>query len=142
MIDIQLYKTLLNNAAVELKSISRSRYFNDGKNFTMSIPLQSADSDVIFTEALVAMRELIAHVEELKDVEARAEAAEARVAELEAEQRWIPVSERLPEEWQNVLVIGRDGCIFNWLYTSRMVQPFILHWTHWMPFKPPKPEEK
>lgn len=66
MIDIQLYKTLLNNAAVELKSISRSRYFNDGKNFTMSIPLQSADSDVIFTEALVAMRELIAHVEELK----------------------------------------------------------------------------
>ena len=32
------------------------------------------------------------------------EAAEKRIAELEAAQRWIPVSERLPEPEMNVLI--------------------------------------
>lgn len=36
---------------------------------------------------------------------ARAEAAEAKVSELEAAQAWVLVSERLPENFQEVLVL-------------------------------------
>jgi len=37
----------------------------------------------------------------------------ARIAELEEKQRWIPVSERLPEFNQDVTVIFYDGTISN-----------------------------
>lgn len=56
--------------------------------------------------------------------------------------RWIPVTERLPEEGQNVLVIGRDGYVYNWLHTRSMVQAFLTHWTHWRPFEPPQEVEE
>ena len=41
----------------------------------------------------------------------RASKAEARIAELEAAQRWIPVGERLPKEegWYYAGVLGRFG---------------------------------
>lgn len=73
---------------------------------------------------------------------ARAEAAEKRVAELEAELRWIPVTERLPEEKQEVLVITRNRFVCTWLYTGKMAQLFARYWTHWMPFEPPQEVER
>lgn len=75
-------------------------------------------------------------------LQARAEAAEKRVAELEAEMRWIPVTERLPEEKQEVIVITRNRFVCTWLYTSKMAQLFARYWTHWMPYKLPKEVEE
>lgn len=90
----------------------------------------------------IGVARLVKHIEEQ---EARAEAAEARVAELEAAQRWIPVNERLPEEKQNVLVLGSDGYVFNWRYSSDWrysgLEPQPFDWTHWRPFEPPQEVE-
>ena len=73
----------------------------------------------------------------------------ARIAELEAERRWIPVSERLPEENQQIL--STDGKEFYLDYYARWEgkdnPPCFcdgLSWavTHWMPLpEPPEAEE-
>mgnify|MGYP001178342202 FL=1 len=66
----------------------------------------------------------------------------SRIAELEAKQRWIPVSERLPEEFTLVLTIGKDNLPVaavvdrgHW-YSSF---EYSLNVTHWMPL--PEPPE-
>ncbi len=71
------------------------------------------------------------------------DALRARIAELEAKQRWIPVSERLPEEFTPVLTIGKDELPItavvdrgHW-YSSF---EYSLNVTHWMPLPEP-PEE-
>ena len=73
-----------------------------------------------------------------------------RIAELEAERRWIPVGERLPELDQDVLAIVED-CIaighfyeewggdvyFSWVEVGAMQVA-----THWMPLPtPPEVQE-
>ena len=69
---------------------------------------------------------------------------EKRIAELEAQQRWIPVEERLPEDWTMVLFtngvirgIGqfdKEGFYDYWCEHS-----FDKPVTHWMPL-PDLPE--
>ena len=66
-----------------------------------------------------------------------------RIAELEEKQRWIPVSERLPEEFTPVLTIGKDELPItavvdrgHW-YSSF---EYSLNVTHWMTLPEP-PEE-
>ena len=68
-----------------------------------------------------------------------------RIAELEAERRWIPVSERLPDNWESVLTIDiskstRDvvSAFYN-PETSLWSTPFSsdLWVTHWMPLPEP-----
>ena len=74
------------------------------------------------------------------------EKLESRIAELEAKQRWIPVSERLPEEFTLVLTIGKDNLPVaahvdgkNW-YSSF---EYSLNVTHWMTLpEPPEESEK
>mgnify|MGYP000990102744 CR=1 FL=1 len=75
------------------------------------------------------------------------DALNARIAELEAERRWIPVSERLPDNWESVLTIDiskstRDAVTaFYNPETSLWSTPFSsdLWVTHWMPL--PEPPE-
>ena len=74
------------------------------------------------------------------------DALQARIAELEQQQRWIPVSERLPEDWTMVLFtngvtrgIGqfdKDG-FYDYWYEYSFNKPV----THWMPLPNP-PEVK
>ena len=77
------------------------------------------------------------------------DALNARIAELEAAQRWIPVGERLPEENQQIL--STDGkefyldCYARWegkdnppCFYDRL---FLWAVTHWMPL-PQLPEVK
>jgi hypothetical protein len=80
---------------------------------------------------------------------AREHELETRIAELEAERRWIPVSERLPllRDGKAVLVYTKSGEIYSGLYLGNNEWTGLLHdfregdVTHWMPL-PETPENK
>ena len=72
----------------------------------------------------------------------------ARIAELEAAQRWIPVSERLPEPYTRVLACIKSGYMeVDYMYSEPIVDVGIADFnsldnvTHWMPL-PPSPESE
>lgn len=67
--------------------------------------------------------------------------AEAEVARLRAERRWIPVEERLPEDNEYVLGAERHGCqcYTAWLYHHALRDCFVREFSHWMPL--PEPPE-
>lgn len=69
----------------------------------------------------------------------------ARIAELEAERRWIPVSERLPEEYVKVIAFAKDCMNVDWVLPEDLREvgkgafARLYNVTHWMPL-PKLPE--
>lgn len=68
---------------------------------------------------------------------------EEYIAELEAAQRWIPVSERLPEEDTDgnaLMAICRySGEWVRTAFGAEFADEFVRHYTHWM-YAPQPPE--
>jgi hypothetical protein len=64
-----------------------------------------------------------------------------RIAELEAERRWIPVSERMPEDLQSVVIITNDSMTGIVRYLELYGREGFGAWsedvTHWMPLPEP-----
>lgn len=79
------------------------------------------------------------------------EAAQAKVKEFEARQRWVPVSERLPERLllpngddAGVLAYQKDYCECGFDYTVSNREYFRnqrCKFTHWMPLPQPPEQE-
>lgn len=79
--------------------------------------------------------------EELGKLRTDYELCYKRLAELESVTRWIPVTERLPKEKQNVLGLDRTGTAYHWEYARSLVNIFTSDYTHWMPL-PELPREE
>lgn len=90
--------------------------------------------EALEADYVISNRELL-----IKQVEINRQSA--RIAELEAERRWIPVGERLPEEKQSVLALDRTGTAYHWEYSKCLSNIFVGYYTHWMPLPEP-PEVK
>jgi len=66
-----------------------------------------------------------------------------RIAELEAAQRWIPVSERLPEAYEKVIALAKDCMNVDWVLPKELREvgkgafARLYNVTHWMPLPEP-----
>lgn len=67
-----------------------------------------------------------------------------RITDLEAERRWVPVSERLPDPYMPVLILCSDGYMNVSIRLENDRGDITFSFddiTHWMPLLPP-PEDK
>ena len=78
-------------------------------------------------------------------MQGRIELLNARIAELEAAQRWIPVSERLPDAYEKVIALAKDCMNVDWVLPKELREvgkgafARLYNVTHWMPM-PQLPE--
>ena len=66
-----------------------------------------------------------------------------RINELEAERRWIPVGERLPEAYEKVIALAKDCMNVDWVLPKELREvgkgafARLYNVTHWMPLPEP-----
>ena len=78
--------------------------------------------------------------ENVDNLHAEIKELEAELAALREANRWIPVSERLPENGQEILALGRSKTVDNWLFYQAVEGVFRMEYTHWRPL--PEPPEQ
>lgn len=82
---------------------------------------------------------LLEHIDDLHFAVNENTELNARNAELEAAQRWIPVSERLPEAYEKVIALAKDCMNVDWVLPKELRQvgkgafARLYNVTHWMP---------
>ena len=89
------------------------------------------------------------NVSDVSTPEPPEDALTARIAELEAAQRWIPISERLPEPYTRVLACIKSGYMeVDYMYSEPIVDVGSADFnsldnvSHWMPLpQPPEVQE-
>ena len=115
-----------------------------GKVTGLGCTLTSAECDYLIAHDDV-LTQYITLLENDQLMKQRIAELEARIAELEARQRWIPVSERLPDNWESVLTIDISKSTQD--VVTAFYNPEISLWathfscdlwvTHWMPLPEP-----
>ena len=78
--------------------------------------------------------------ENVDNLHAEIKELEAELAALREANRWIPVSERLPEEGQKIWAKEYGKGIQEFKYSKALVEIFVRHYTHWRPL--PEPPEQ
>jgi hypothetical protein len=118
---------------------------NDGGEYwSRSLALDALDEIERLQDLMLAYENDLV----LVSVYGKLKRAEERIEELEAERRWIPVSERLPENGERVLVRMSNfyiviACYFykNGYWKNDSGQEIFIV-THWQPLpQPPKDGE-
>jgi len=105
-----------------------TKYFIDGRRLYLSAyKLFPLGDPVVITDLVKGCIEALDEIEHLQQ----------RIAELEQERRWIPVSERLPEEGQPVLIdFGNNEITVGiWFWENEPEEwsngTDYVGWQHW-----------
>lgn len=124
--------------------VARVRYHIQKANFT---GLKEADSKLLLADAADAMEELQQQVEHYHGcMDDWFEAAQEYKS---AVPKWIPMTERLPEKFENVIVANKcgkhydiDKAWWNGYCFDRCAKGPYQNVTHWMPLPEPPKEDK
>jgi len=121
----------------------------DKENQKLQLRLAASENDILLREVNEMLKKTQSRLQQVEDNREHIKRllcdAEKRIAELEAEQRWIPVSEGLPEDSRiyDVAIAGYQyswtgSCVFGkWIGESGKA---ILGVTHWK-YRPQLPKD-
>ena len=112
------------------------------ENYKISIKVEEALLDYMCDKYQHSFNCLDEYDQQLVDSIASLESENARLKDA---QRWIPVSERLPEAYEKVIALAKDCMNVDWVLPKELREvgkgafARLYNVTHWMPL-PESPE--